>query len=86
MPLYQIRYEQSAWAPPFALLRWRAVVADAVLTFASIILPMVAMDSSPWLVENWLSYDWPLYLAFMLGLLTLAGIVVAAAITTSWHD
>jgi hypothetical protein len=33
-----------------------------------------------------LSYDWPLYLAFLLALLTLAGIVVTAAIATSWHD
>jgi hypothetical protein len=48
---------------------------------------LLIQDSSPWFVENLLSYDWPLYLAFLLGLLTLAGIVVAAAaITTSWHD
>jgi hypothetical protein len=46
---------------------------------------LLIQDSSPWLVE-WLSYDWPVYLAFLLGLLTLAGIVFAAAITTSWHD
>jgi hypothetical protein len=43
-------------------------------------------ESSPWLVENWLSFDWPVYVAFLLGLLALAGIVLAAAITTSWHD
>ena len=46
MSLYQIPYEQSAWAPPIALLRVAArthLVADAVLTFALIILPMVAM-------------------------------------------
>jgi hypothetical protein len=46
---------------------------------------LLIQDSSRWLVENWLSYDWPLYLAFSLGLMTLAVIVVAAAITTSWH-
>jgi hypothetical protein len=45
---------------------------------------LLIQDSSPWLFENWLSYDWPIYLAFSLGLLTLAGIVAAAAIT-SWH-
>jgi hypothetical protein len=47
---------------------------------------LLIQDNSPWLVESWLSYDWPVYLAFLLGLLMLAGIVVAAAITTSWHD
>jgi hypothetical protein len=47
---------------------------------------LLIYESSPWLVENWLSYDWPVYVAFLLGLLTLAGIVLAAAITTSWHD
>jgi hypothetical protein len=47
---------------------------------------LLLQDSSLWLVENWLSYDWPVYLAFLLGLLTLAGIVVAAAVATSWHD
>jgi hypothetical protein len=30
-------------------------------------------------------HDWALYLAFLLGLMTLAVIVVAAAVTTSWH-
>jgi len=48
--------------------------------------PLIVQDSSPWLVENWLSYDWPVYLAFLLGLLALAGILFAAAMTTSWHD
>jgi len=46
MSLYQIRFEQSAWAPSFALLRMAArtpLVADAVFTFALIILPMIAM-------------------------------------------
>ncbi len=47
---------------------------------------LLLQDSSPWLIENWLSYDWPVYLAFLLGLLALAGIVAAAAIATSWHD
>jgi hypothetical protein len=47
---------------------------------------LLLQDSSPWLVGNWLSYDWPVYLAFLLGLLMLAGIVVAAAIATSWHN
>jgi hypothetical protein len=47
---------------------------------------LLIQDSSPWLIENWLSYDWPVYLAFLLGLLILAGIVAAAAITTSWND
>ncbi len=47
---------------------------------------LLLQDSSPWLVENWLTYDWPVYVAFLLALLTLAGIVVAAAIATSWHD
>src|SRR5262249_55080396 len=47
---------------------------------------LLMQDSSHWLVGNWLSYDWLAYLRFLLGLLTLAGIVVAAAITTSWHD
>ena len=47
---------------------------------------LLIQDSSPWLVENWLSYDWPVYLAFLLGLLILAGIVAAAAIATSWND
>jgi hypothetical protein len=47
---------------------------------------LLMQDGSSWLVENWLSYDWPVYLAFFLGLLTLTGILVAAAITTSWHD
>jgi hypothetical protein len=28
---------------------------------------------------------WPVYLTFSLGLLTLAGVVAAAAIATSWH-
>ncbi len=49
-------------------------------------IQLLIQDSSPWLVEDWLSYDWPVYIAFLLGLLTLAGIVLAAAITTSWHD
>jgi hypothetical protein len=49
-------------------------------------IQLLIQDSSPWLIENWLSYDWPVYLAFLLGLLILAGIVAAAAITTSWHD
>jgi hypothetical protein len=47
---------------------------------------LLLQDSSPWLVENWLSYDWPVYVAFLLALLVLAGIVVTAAIATSWHD
>jgi hypothetical protein len=47
---------------------------------------LLIQDSSPWLVENWLSYDWPVHLAFLLGLLMLAGIVVAAVITTSWNN
>jgi len=47
---------------------------------------LLLQDSSPGLVENWLTYDWPVYVAFLLALLTLAGIVVAAAIATSWHD
>jgi len=51
-----------------------------------IMTPLIVQDSSPWLVENWLSYDWPVYLAFLLGLLALAGILFAAAMTTSWHD
>src|SRR5262249_7091754 len=29
--------------------------------------PLLIQNSSPWLVENWLSYDWPVYLAFLLG-------------------
>jgi hypothetical protein len=33
---------------------------------------LLLQDSSPWLVGNWLSYDWPVYLAFLLGLLMLA--------------
>jgi hypothetical protein len=47
---------------------------------------LLLQDGSPWLVENWLSYDWPVYLAFLLGLLTVASIMVAAAIATSWRD
>ena len=47
---------------------------------------LLLQDSSPWLVENWLTYDWPVYVAFLLALLISAGIVVAAAIATSWHD
>jgi hypothetical protein len=47
---------------------------------------LLLQDSSPWLLENWLSYDWPVYLAFVLALLTLAGIAVAAGVATSWHD
>jgi len=47
---------------------------------------LLLQDSSPWLVENWLPYDWPVYVAFLLALLVLAGIVVTAAIATSWHD
>ena len=44
MSLYQIRFEQSAWTPSFALLRMAPrthLVADAV--FALVILPMIAM-------------------------------------------
>ena len=44
---------------------------------------LLIQDSFPWLVG--LSYDWLVYLAFSLGLLTLVGIVAAASITTSWH-
>ncbi len=47
---------------------------------------LLLQDSSPGLVENWLTYDWPVYVAFLLALLISAGIVVAAAIATSWHD
>jgi hypothetical protein len=47
---------------------------------------LLIQEGSPWLVEDWLSYDWPVHLAFLLGLLMLTGIVVAAAVTTSWHD
>ena len=45
MSLYQIRFEQSAWTPSFALLRMAPrthLVADAVFTFVLIILPMIA--------------------------------------------
>ena len=48
---------------------------------------LLLQDSAPWLrVGNWLPYDWPVYAAFLPALLTLAGIVVTAAITTSWPD
>jgi hypothetical protein len=50
------------------------------------VITLLLQDSSPWLVENWPSYDWPVYLAFLLGLLVLAGIMAAAATATSWHD
>ncbi len=47
---------------------------------------LLLQDSLPWLVENWLPYDWPVHVAFLLALLTLTGIVVTAAIATSWQD
>jgi hypothetical protein len=52
MSLYQSRYEESAWAPWFALLKAEPLmavrthfVADAMFTFTWIILPMVAMTA-----------------------------------------
>ncbi len=47
---------------------------------------LLLQDSSPWLVENWLPYDWPVHVAFLLALLTLTGIVVTTVIATSWQD
>jgi hypothetical protein len=47
---------------------------------------LLLQDSSLWLVENWLPYDWPFHLALLLALLTSVGVVIAAAIATSWHD
>ena len=77
------------------LSRYRAPVSQNASPQSGVVFPQKAgrvmtqlllQDSSPWLVENWLTYDWPVYVAFLLALLTLAGIVVAAAIATSWHD
>ncbi len=47
---------------------------------------LLLQDNSPWLVENWLTYDWRVYVGFSIALLTLAGIVVVATLATSWHD
>jgi hypothetical protein len=50
MSLYQSRYEESAWALRFAVLKAESLlpvrthlVADALFTFALVILPMIGM-------------------------------------------